>query len=604
MENGFKINDLINQIQPMDLNCEVFSVYDYEDLTIQELLNVFFTKITQCVETSNSTLELSKWLVDKGLKQVTAEKLTEWYNNGELAHIITTEVLTDLDTRINDIKNGKTPVPSYAIHPIKNYEGNWADAINKTIQESNPGDVIFIPPCRINKTIVLKGSRTYIGGGWGQPIVVEPKSNLVIAMSLEGPVTYNTTVRDICIDGSRGDREDTWGTETGFFANGCVFSNFINIKVFNTKGTGIYLESNGENIANTNRLENCFCYDCGGYGLYIHGQDNHVFGGQFGANKDTGVHLLSASSSVRGATIWGNKTNGVYIHKDAPAIQLWNNQIEGNAENGIYCCSSFCQIDGNKIYDNANMPQNYKQFDGIYICGERGRALVGVSITNNKIFSGIYGPGEPGGPTGIHRRAISIDMNHDYFYVKGNDIRFQDNGKVVTDRDRLYYGIKDTDITDIELVAEDRIKKLMVNLLYPVGIILDFSKDFNPNNQFPGTTWKKIEGRFKVSQDSSEFGELGKIGGESKVLLTVNEIPSHTHMGCFYSPDGRVPFGDKVNVGTHQGSSTQANFNLQFNNGYQPWDREGALVTGHTGESGKHENLPPYVVVQTWKRTA
>ena len=35
----------INEIKPQDLNCNVFDVYSYDGLSMQELLCQFFTKI-------------------------------------------------------------------------------------------------------------------------------------------------------------------------------------------------------------------------------------------------------------------------------------------------------------------------------------------------------------------------------------------------------------------------------------------------------------------------------------------------------------------------------------------------------------------------------
>ena len=37
--------DKIKELKPTDLNCNVFNVYDYNGLSMQELLCQFFTKI-------------------------------------------------------------------------------------------------------------------------------------------------------------------------------------------------------------------------------------------------------------------------------------------------------------------------------------------------------------------------------------------------------------------------------------------------------------------------------------------------------------------------------------------------------------------------------
>ena len=43
----------INELKPYDLNCNIFDVYSYNGLSMQDLLCQFFTKINECIKTSN-----------------------------------------------------------------------------------------------------------------------------------------------------------------------------------------------------------------------------------------------------------------------------------------------------------------------------------------------------------------------------------------------------------------------------------------------------------------------------------------------------------------------------------------------------------------------
>ena len=89
---------MIEHLRPQDLNCNVFSIddYDYEDMTIQELLNTFFTKINECISTSNNALDFVKWVKEVGLSDKVTEILNSWLAGGQLGTLITTEVLTDI----------------------------------------------------------------------------------------------------------------------------------------------------------------------------------------------------------------------------------------------------------------------------------------------------------------------------------------------------------------------------------------------------------------------------------------------------------------------------------------------------------------------------
>lgn len=88
MSNPISNLNKLDLLRPQDLNCNIFSVYDYDGCTIQELLCQFFEKINECVDISNATFKLAEWLVSVGLEQEVARVLNEWYVNGKLEDII------------------------------------------------------------------------------------------------------------------------------------------------------------------------------------------------------------------------------------------------------------------------------------------------------------------------------------------------------------------------------------------------------------------------------------------------------------------------------------------------------------------------------------
>lgn len=92
----------LEQIKPYQLNCNVFSVYDYPDTySMQELLNKFFDTINNCVELCNNVLDLAKWLVSVGLEQEVAKKLDIWLQDGTLANIINEKLFGELNSKID-----------------------------------------------------------------------------------------------------------------------------------------------------------------------------------------------------------------------------------------------------------------------------------------------------------------------------------------------------------------------------------------------------------------------------------------------------------------------------------------------------------------------
>lgn len=326
-------------------------------------------------------------------------------------------------------------------------DGDTSDSerIQRAIDSSNEGDIIKFPNgiLTIDKTIVLKPNRTYIGGGWGSCITAADNANLAEMISLPHSTNnYRTMIKDIRLHGNK----DNDGSSTGLYIGSIVHGIIQNVYVTYCKGTGLYIDGDNSFRSNTTDLINCRAFGCDRYGLYIseYCEDMHVLQGDYGSNGLDGVHLKSPSSSIRDITCWGNMTNGVTIDSNAVGCQLWNSQIEGNAEIGVFLNASYCYICSNKIYDNANIPANYGKYDGIYVNAYdayKDAPIEGVSIIGNKVYSGLYQN------TGRHRYALAIDKYHKNFSIFGNDFFYQGNGSLTNAGNRVY-GLNETDKSD------------------------------------------------------------------------------------------------------------------------------------------------------------
>lgn len=101
MSNPIENLSIIDKLKPMDLNCNLFSVYDFDSGSIQELLCRFFEKINECINVSNATFKLAEWLVTIGLKQEVALTLEKWLTDGTLATIINETIFNELNEKLN-----------------------------------------------------------------------------------------------------------------------------------------------------------------------------------------------------------------------------------------------------------------------------------------------------------------------------------------------------------------------------------------------------------------------------------------------------------------------------------------------------------------------
>lgn len=108
----------LEELKPYQLNCNVFDVYSYDGLSMQDLLCQFFTKINECVDVSNGTLDLANWLVNEGLSEEVAKKLVIWLEDGTLENIINVNLFSSLNDKITNIKNDLNKLTNYKTDDI------------------------------------------------------------------------------------------------------------------------------------------------------------------------------------------------------------------------------------------------------------------------------------------------------------------------------------------------------------------------------------------------------------------------------------------------------------------------------------------------------
>lgn len=157
-------------------------------------------------------------------------------------------------------------------------------------------------------------------------------------------------------------------------------------------------------------------------------------------------------------------------------------------------------------------------------------------------------------------------------------------------------------------------KTTLLDWVYPVGSIY-MSTNLTSPQTFLGGTWVRIQGRFLLGAGSNDansnttYGSLtagtvnrsaGERGGTDKHTLTASEMPSHDH-------EIRADFGtgrlvDLVSDASGGASTQGAYFNSSSAASLSHSSRR---VTTHLKGSGAaHNNMPPYLAVYMWKRTA
>ena len=134
----------------------------------------------------------------------------------------------------------------------------------------------------------------------------------------------------------------------------------------------------------------------------------------------------------------------------------------------------------------------------------------------------------------------------------------------------------------------------LIDVVYPVGSIYMSVNTVSPSVLFGFGVWEKIEDKFLLGSGTTYTN--GSTGGSADAVIV-----SHSHTA---SADGEyiVTSGDPKANNTRvtysasgnrwvDGQPDQSNFHHRTN-------------TSTVGENGTNKNMPPYLVVNIWKRTA
>lgn len=150
-----------------------------------------------------------------------------------------------------------------------------------------------------------------------------------------------------------------------------------------------------------------------------------------------------------------------------------------------------------------------------------------------------------------------------------------------------------------EEIAE--MERNFLNYLYPVGSIYMTVGTVSPAVLFGGT-WEQIEGKFLLASSTSHasgttggsetynYTPAGSIGNTT---LTIEQIPSHTHTVA------------SAKAGTTANVSSGSQFSIEETTATTSSVGGGQSHTHTwTGTQTTFNNMPPYLSVNVWKRTA
>lgn len=222
-----------------------------------------------------------------------------------------------------------------------------------------------------------------------------------------------------------------------------------------------------------------------------------------------------------------------------------------------------------------------------YYTKPQTNALLAQKVDNTYLQSNYYDKGQVDTIAGTKADQAALS---DYYTQSQIDTMM--SGKASTAALNAYYTKTEAD-TLLDAKADDtdfanyytksQIDALFASVTnpYPVGSIYMSINNTSPATLFGGT-WEQLKDRFLLS--AGDTYSAGSTGGEASHQLTVQEMPSHNHL-C-------------KRVGTSFGSG-----NTGLVVATQLFSSSDSTIQ-NTGGNQAHNNMPPYLTVYMWKRTA
>jgi hypothetical protein len=152
----------------------------------------------------------------------------------------------------------------------------------------------------------------------------------------------------------------------------------------------------------------------------------------------------------------------------------------------------------------------------------------------------------------------------------------------------------------------------LINLIYPIGAIIQSSVSTNPGTYITGTTWVAYgAGQVLVGKATSgTFLTAGSTGGAETVTLIANNLPAHSHPNTLTDPLHSHSIQRSNQSATIVGTDTSAFYQPLVNSGTNYYNTQlastGITITNanNVTTNAAVNILQPYIVVYTWTRTA
>lgn len=498
-------------------------VYDFSEMTNEELRCKFFQKLEECIELCNNNNDILDWIKNVGLEKEVNELLTIWEQDGTLAKLINVDLFNNLKTELSD-----------KISSIK----------------SELEQIVYVKPNGTDdteniKSMLQKYKRLKLIDGVFNIKNVELPSNAEITAS------ENVTINLIGEDGQP-----------------CLYSiNKENIKIsnlnFNGKmkdlyGLGVISIFNSNNcVIENNKFNNVYSTNGGGSSaIDIEGSNNCSIKGNYITNSGYGITLGSRVSGD--SKLIGNQRVSINKYCDNNIIE--QNYIHTTTMDGIFLSASLntttqdCEINNNIIRNN-------------YVEGSGDLGIESSRSSNNCIIEGNTVIGSKGANIFVRGGNNNIVTNNVSSKAKGVTGSYYSGGIAVSQD----FGTITSCIIKNNECFNNIGEGIMVGIVSDKAIKISNNKCYNNDVGLGlGTNAKGCRVLYNEIYNNNNGIDI-KYGTSNVAAHVVkfNSIYDNSNVGIVVNGErNNIQFNDVVGneIGVSSDTGTTCNFNIIKNN--------------------------------------
>jgi len=220
-------------------------------------------------------------------------------------------------------------------------------------------------------------------------------------------------------------------------------------------------------------------------------------------------------------------------------------------------------------------------------------ALDKIEIGSNATVGGLSSPINASSVATLTNKTFDAD-------ARGNSLTNVENANIKASAEIDAAKIANGTVSNTEFQYLNGVTSALqtqINNIYPVGsIYMNATNSTNPNTLLGFGTWVRFgEGRMVISQQDSNprWNSAEETGGLESVTLTTAQIPTHSHtINTHRYPRVEYYGGAEVNITAFDAGTPS------------PEGPSSTYSSNNTGSGQSHENMPPFITVYMWKRTA